>query len=180
MIAQKESLLEGPADGAGSSGPDHEDPLPGSARAHAGLHHSPPVILVVDDDANVRESLGHVLTEENYAVKFACDGRDAVHQFLDGPPDLILLDVNMPDINGWQAFQIMAQIYPFVPVIIITARPHQARRAAELGIHAFMEKPLDIRVLLQKVRELLAHPDSARFRDVLNTWPTNDIWAAQG
>ena len=107
---------------------------PRAGAGHAGLRHSPELILVADDDLHLRESLGEVLRQENYAVRLACDGRDTVRQFLDGPPDLILLDVNMPDIDGWRAFQIIAQLYPFVPVIVITARPGQTRRAAELGI----------------------------------------------
>ena len=155
-------------------------PAPHPGAAHASLHHSPELILVVDDDANVRESLGEVLTQEHYAVRLACDGRDAVRQFLDGPPDLVLLDVNMPDITGWQTFQILAQFYPFVPVMILTARPGQARRAADLGINAFMEKPLDIPILLQTVRELLAHPGSAHFAEGLRAWPTNDHLESQG
>ena len=155
-------------------------PAPHSDLAHASLHHSPELILVVDDDANVRESLSDVLIQEHYTVKLAYDGREAVRQFLDGPPDLILLDVNMPDITGWQAFQILAQLYPFVPVIMITARPGQFRRAAELGVNAFMEKPLDIPLLLRTIRELLTHPDSAHFAKVLRSWNTNDQWGAQG
>jgi DNA-binding response OmpR family regulator len=151
-----------------------------SRAGHASLRHSPELILVVDDDANVRESLGDVLTQEHYAVKLASDGREAVRRFLEGPPDLILLDLNMPDINGWQAFQIMAQLYPFVPVIIITARPGQARRATDLGINAFMEKPLDIPILLRTIRELLAHPNSAHFADILRSWPANDGQGAKG
>jgi CheY-like chemotaxis protein len=153
---------------------------PHAGAAHASLHHKPELILVVDDDANVRESLGDVLTQEHYTVKLACDGRDAVRQFLDGPPDLILLDVNMPDIMGWQAFQILAQFHPFVPVMMITARPGQAPHAAKLGITAFMEKPLDIPVLLQTVRELLTHSDSAHFVEILHSWHTNDLWGSQG
>jgi DNA-binding response OmpR family regulator len=155
-------------------------PAPRRGAADASLHHSAELILVVDDDANVRESLGDVFTQEHYAVNLACDGRDAVRQFLDGPPDLVILDVNMPDITGWQTFQILAQFYPFVPVIIITAHPGQARRAADLGINAFMEKPLDIPILLQTVRELLAHPRSAHFAEILRAWPTNDHLASQG
>ena len=128
---------------------------------HASLRHQPHLVLVVDDDPNIRESLGEVLRMENFAVRLACDGRDAVRQFLDGPPDLILLDLNMPDISGWQAFQIMAEMYPFVPVIAITARPGQARRAGELGIDSLLEKPLHIPTLLEIMRRLLARPTTS-------------------
>ncbi|HEU0009672.1 MAG TPA: response regulator [Verrucomicrobiae bacterium] len=130
---------------------------------HASLRHQPQLVLVVDDDPNIRESLAEVLRLENFAVRLACDGRDAVRQFLDGPPDLILLDINMPDISGWQAFQIMAEMYPFVPVIVITARPGQARRAGELGVGSLLEKPLHIPTLLQTMRRLLARPATGCF-----------------
>ena len=153
---------------------------PRAGAGHASLRHSPELILVADDDLHLRESLGEVLRQENYDVRLACDGRDTVRQFLDGPPDLILLDVNMPDIDGWRAFQIIAQLYPFVPVIVITARPGQTRRAAELGIDALMEKPLDIPTLLRKIRELLLRPDTAHFAKVLQTWATQDKPETQG
>lgn len=151
-----------------------------SHAGHASLRHSPAHILVVDDDASIRESLAEVLRLENFAVRLACDGREAVRQFLDGPPDLILLDINMPDINGWQAFQIMAEMYPFVPVIIITARPGQARRAADLGIDMLLEKPLHIPTLLDQMRRLLARPDTAHFAKVLHAWQTQDLLGTQG
>jgi len=141
---------------------------------------SPELILVVDDDANVRESLGEVLNQEHYTVKLACHGREAVRQFLDAPPDLILLDVNMPDITGWQAFDILTQFDSSVPVMIITARPDLARRAADFGVNAFMEKPLDIPLLLQTVRQLLDDPHSRHFPPGLRIPPTNDLLGSQG
>ena len=163
--------------------PDHlgfaaeDQPRPG--QGHASRRHSPELILVVDDDPNIRQSLGEALEIENFAVRLAGDGREAVRQFLEGPPDLILLDINMPDINGWQAFQIMSQIYPFVPVIIITARPGQARRAAEMGIEILLEKPLHIPTLLQAMRRLLARPDTAHFGKVTRAWRTHDLPGTQ-
>jgi len=146
---------------------------------HASLRHSPELILVVDDDPNIRQSLAEVLQLENFAVRLADDGREAVRQFLEGPPDLILLDINMPDINGWQAFQIMSQMYPFVPVIVITARPGQARRATELGIEMLLEKPLHIPTLLDTIRRLLARPDTAHFAKVMHAWRTHDLPGTQ-
>ena len=137
---------------------------------HASLHHSPKLILVVDDDATVRHSLALVLQLEHFAVRLANDGREAVRQFLEGPPDLILLDLNMPDIDGWQAFQIMTKLYPFVPVIIITARSGQAQRAAQAGIDVVLEKPLHIPALLENIRRLLARPEPAHLAKVLDAW----------
>lgn len=137
------------------------------------------VVLVVDDDANIRESLAALLRLERYEVRLAENGRTAVRQFLDGPPDLVLLDLNMPDTDGWQAFEIMARLAPYVPVIVITARPYQARRAAEAGIDMLLEKPLDIPMLLETIHSLLATPEKSRFATVLRAWHTSDLPGAQ-
>lgn len=142
--------------------------------------HSPERILVVDDDVTVRESLGEVLALQQYQVHLAGDGRAAVRTSLDQTPDLILLDVNMPDITGWQTFEILTQFYPAVPVMIITARPGLANRAMDFGVNAFMEKPLDIPELMRLVRALLDHPDSRHFPRGLRVRPTNDLLGTQG
>lgn len=144
---------------------------------------SPPkqkTILIADDEINIRESLAVVLREENYTVRLAENGRVAVREFLDGPPALILLDLNMPDTDGWKAFDVIARLAPDVPVIVITARPGQARRAAEAGIDMLLEKPLDIPVLLETIRTLLASPETSSFARVLRAWRTNDLLGSQG
>jgi DNA-binding response OmpR family regulator len=125
---------------------------------HASLRHSPALILIVDDDQNLRDSLAEVLRAENFSVRLAGAGHEAVRQFLQGPPDLVLLDLKLPDINGWQVFHIMTGLYPYVPVIVITARAGQAALAAQVGIDVLMEKPLDIPSLLEAIRELLDQP----------------------
>jgi len=132
-------------------------------------------ILIVDDDAMIRESLAVVLQTENYDVRLADNGRAAIRTFLDGPPDLILLDLNMPDTDGWKAFEVMARLAPYVPVIVITARPFQARRAAEAGIDMLLEKPLEIPVLLETIRNLLAEPEQSRLGKVLRVWHTKNL-----
>jgi PleD family two-component response regulator len=78
------------------------------------------VILIADDDAAIRESLAAVLRSEKYQVRLAENGRVAVREFLQGPPDLVLLDLNMPDTDGWRAFEVMARLAPYVPVAVIT------------------------------------------------------------
>lgn len=137
-------------------------------------------ILIADDEINIRESLAAVLREENYTVRLAENGREAVREFLGGPPDLILLDLNMPDTDGWKAFDVIARLAPDMPVIVITARPGQARRAAEVGIDMLLEKPLDIPVLLETVRNLLASPETSRFARVLRAWRTHDLIGTEG
>jgi DNA-binding response OmpR family regulator len=121
-------------------------------------------ILVVDDDTSVRESIARVLEEQDYDVIVAATAREAVSVFLAGSPDLVLLDLNMPDQDGWEIFRTMHKLWPFVPVIIVTARPHQAEQAANSGADALMEKPLDFAVLLNAVKDLLSEPERQRLR----------------
>ncbi len=121
-------------------------------------------ILLSDDDRSVRELLGRVLESEHYEVVYAKTGREAVARFHAGPPDLVLLDLNMPEQDGWEVFGQICAKDPLVPVIVITARPEQHRQAIELGIDALMEKPLDLPLLLDTIRTLLEETESERVR----------------
>ena len=121
-------------------------------------------ILLVDDDPGVREMLGRVLASENYGVIYAKNGREASTKFIADPPDLVLLDLNMPDRDGWTAFRMMNVAQPMLPVIVITARPNQYPQAADLGVDGLMEKPLNLPVLLRAIRDLLAETDAERMR----------------
>jgi CheY-like chemotaxis protein len=125
-------------------------------------------ILLADDDAGVRETLGHVLEFEDYEVVFAKTGREAATKFVTDAPDLVLLDLNMPDRDGWEAFALMEQSRPLAPVIVITARPQQYQHAVELGIDALMEKPLDLPLLLVTIADLLAESEAERVQRLTN------------
>jgi len=117
-------------------------------------------ILLADDDASIRTMVGRVLEAESYNVFFAKNGREAARRFKTDPPDLVLLDLNMPEKDGWEAFEEMCAVNPMLPVIIITASPYEYERAVQLGADALMEKPLNLPLLLQTIRELLAQSPS--------------------
>ena len=125
-------------------------------------------ILLADDDAGVRQMLGRVLELEHHEVVTAGTGREAAAQFLANLPDLVLLDLNMPDQDGWEAFDLMADRRPYVPVIVITARPHQYQSAVDYGIDALMEKPLNLPLLMATITNLLAESKSDRVRRLTN------------
>src|SRR5262245_23521014 len=99
-------------------------------------------ILLADDDAAVRRSLAGALESEGFDVLTAEGGREAVREFMAESPDLVILDVGMPGKNGWETLELMERFHPFVPVIMITARPNQYEHAVLAGVDAFMEKPL--------------------------------------
>jgi DNA-binding response OmpR family regulator len=121
-------------------------------------------ILLADDDPGIRELLGRVLESEHYGVTFAKTGREAAAKFVSDPPDLVLLDLNMPDKDGWAAFRLMDAAHTLIPIIVITARPNQHPQAVQLGVDAFMEKPLNLPVLLEVIQKLLAETDAERTR----------------
>jgi CheY-like chemotaxis protein len=121
-------------------------------------------VLIVDDDAAVRQSVRKVLEGAGYAVAAAADGEEAVVQFVPEQIDLVLLDLNLPLRSGWDVFERLTTRYPFVPVIIITGMPDQYRTALAAGASALMEKPIDVPALLKTMDELLAEPKEARLR----------------
>jgi DNA-binding response OmpR family regulator len=125
-------------------------------------------ILLADDDPGVRQMVGRVLESEHYEVVTAGTGREATAKFLVNLPDLVLLDLNMPDQDGWEAFDLMADRRPYVPVIVITARPHQYQSAVDYGIDALMEKPLNLPLLLSTITDLLAESKIDRARRLTN------------
>jgi CheY-like chemotaxis protein len=133
---------------------------PQSARADTQA--TPKRILVVDDDPGVRESLLAVLRGEGYQVLAAAGGVQALSFATNASPDLVLLDLNMPDQSGWDTFERLTSENPPLPVIVITARPNQLFTALNAGVGALLEKPLDIPVLLQTVKTLLAEPTEVR------------------
>ena len=90
-------------------------------------------LLLVDDDASIRESLGHALRSEDYEVIPAADGQDAIDKFLKGYIDLVLLDLNVPVKGGWDVFERITALNPLLPIIIITARSEQYELAATAG-----------------------------------------------
>jgi CheY-like chemotaxis protein len=119
-------------------------------------------ILLADDDEEVLAALNGVLESEGYEVILAKDGREAIDHFLEGLVDVALLDLNMPFKGGWETFERLTTIHPLLPVIIITARPDQYPLAIAAGVGAFMEKPLDLPLLLQAIEDLLFEPVEKR------------------
>ena len=115
-------------------------------------------ILLADDDEGVRTSLSQVLAIDGYEVLPAANGRQAVAWLRSELPDLALLDIHMPGLDGWRTLERIERRRPFLPLIVITARPHQYARAVGSGVDALMEKPLHLPLLLEAIGELLAEP----------------------
>lgn len=121
-------------------------------------------VLVADDDAAVRKSLSRVLKDAGYEVILAKNVQEAVAEFNPRQIDLLILDLNLPIQDGWDAFERITSEAPALPIIITTGEANQYDIGMAAGVGALMEKPLDAPQLLQTIRELLAEPKLARLR----------------
>ena len=114
-------------------------------------------ILVVDDEERIRQSLNGVLKDEGYEVMEVKDGAQALKQIEVEPPDLILLDIWMPGMDGMETLERIKKQIPNLPVIMISghANIELAVKATKLGAYDFIEKPLSLEKVLLAVNNAL-------------------------
>lgn len=110
---------------------------------------------MVDDDASVRDSVNNVLRDAGYESVPAAGGLEAMVKFDAGSVDLVLLDIGLPNQNGWQTCRHLAREHSDVPIIVMTGQPGQFKSALASGAAALMEKPLDADNLLNTIQALL-------------------------
>ena len=113
-------------------------------------------VLVVDDDPGIRQIVSWALEDEGYAVQTATNGRDALEAVRRQSPDAIVLDLNMPVMDGWSfihAHQADATCRD-VPIILMSAGQRIAQ-AQGLGAAAFVTKPFDVGVLVGTIASFL-------------------------
>ncbi len=113
-------------------------------------------ILVVDDERSIRRLLHMYLTDAGYTVAEAADGREALAQIRQGGIDLVLLDLMLPEIDGFEVTRRLRDIVN-VPVIMITARSEEAHRVTglELGADDYVTKPFSPLEVVARVRAVL-------------------------
>jgi DNA-binding response OmpR family regulator len=119
----------------------------------------PAVVLVVDDEPGIRAVLAELLTDEGYRVVVAQDGADALRQIGDAMPDVVLLDLNMPKLNGWEVVERLRALAITLPIVIMTAGQSAAIEAARLGAAAALPKPFAIDDVLTTVERLVPPVD---------------------
>jgi excisionase family DNA binding protein len=116
-----------------------------------------PGILVVDDDAHLREFIRVNLEREGYSVREATSAEEGLRALEEEPPDLILLDVMMPRVDGWEMLRAVQERHGVgaIPVIMYSGKVDEADEAAKRGARAFIGKPFDPGQLLEATRQLL-------------------------
>jgi DNA-binding response OmpR family regulator len=113
-------------------------------------------ILVVDDDEDIRVLLKELLVRAGYDVDEAANGRTALRLLFESPPALVLLDISMPELNGYQTLERIRDLSD-VPVIMLTARTQELEKVRGLGAGAddYVAKPFGRQELLARVQALL-------------------------
>lgn len=111
-------------------------------------------VLIVEDDPALRESMAEILTDAGYAVSEAGDGREGLEEAQARPPDLILLDLMMPTMNGWQFRSAQKQVPALarIPVIVMSAWSLGRLESGMEDVAASFPKPFDVSALLDGVR----------------------------
>jgi DNA-binding response OmpR family regulator len=125
-------------------------------------------ILVIDDDPDLLTMLERILSSAGAQVISAIDGPEGLRQFFDHRPDLILLDLMMPGMDGWEVCQRIRQ-YSDVPIIMLTALSQDGEmvRGLDIGADDFVVKPFNIGVLLARARVTLRRGEGSRNGDEL-------------
>ena len=116
-----------------------------------------PLVLVVDDDVRLREYMRVNLEGEGYTVREAESADQALDTIANEAPDLVLLDVVMPGVDGWQLLQKLQELHGSIPVIMFSGKVDEetAAEAEERGAHGFVGKPFDPQELLNRAKALV-------------------------
>jgi CheY-like chemotaxis protein len=136
--------------------PPEQKPGPPRAAGSLGL------VLVADDSPSVRELLAGTLTEEGYDVVLAANGQEALEKFRSGHVDLVLLDLEMPVKNGWQAFEEMVSLNENQAIILMTEQVSSVDLITTGHLTRLAEKPIHLPTLLVLVGKALAESAVSR------------------
>ena len=116
-------------------------------------------ILIVDDELSILVPLQFLLEKEGYIAKLAQSGKDAINKIAEVQPDLILLDIMLPDLDGYEIYHMIRQReeWKSIRIIFITAKNREADMAKGLamGADAYITKPFSNTELINAIRELI-------------------------
>ena len=127
-------------------------------------------ILLIEDEENIRSFISTALKNTNYKITTAKGGNDGLHLSASLCPDLILLDLGLPDLDGMEVIRKLRS-WSSIPVIVISARTneHEKARALDLGADDYITKPFGTVELLARIRTSLRH--SHQMQDMASTEP---------
>jgi DNA-binding response OmpR family regulator len=111
-------------------------------------------ILVVDDERDVRSLVCHILVDQGYQVEQAVDGRDALAKIQASAPDLVVLDLMMPELDGWQVLSELKTMASRPPVVVLSAFG-DVQRVTDAGAIGFLAKPFRFAQLVDTCQRAL-------------------------
>ncbi len=112
------------------------------------------MVLVTEDNEDLRSLVKMLLEDEGFTVRTAEHGREALQRVEERMPDLILLDMKMPVMDGWEFAEELRRRYgDAIPIVVMTAADHAASRAQEIHATSWLSKPFEPDELVRKVRE---------------------------
>lgn len=119
-------------------------------------------ILIVEDEENLRETISYRFSAEGYAVATAADGQQALDMVQSFKPDLVLLDVMLPGIDGFEVCRIVRKTST-VPILMLTAKDEEIDKVVglEVGADDYVTKPFSTRELVARVKALLRRAETA-------------------
>jgi CheY-like chemotaxis protein len=116
-------------------------------------------VLVIEDDPEMRGLLVLMLQEEGYHLFTASDGREGLEVLRTAKPDLILLDMKMPVMDGYEFARQYRDAYrDRAPIVVMTAAEDPRKRAEEIGAAGWLGKPVELEELFSTVKQFSAHP----------------------
>lgn len=115
-------------------------------------------ILIIDDDVDLLHTLKEVLVDEGYGIIMASNGIEAIERHKESRPDLIILDLKMPQMNGIETLRNIRKVDKDVIVIILTGygSAETIREAVDLNVHEYISKPFTLDVITNAVKESLS------------------------
>jgi CheY-like chemotaxis protein len=117
--------------------------------------HSTP-ILVIDDDPSILSTVSDILEFEGFPVATASNGAEGLRCVEQARPALVLLDMRMPVVDGWEFARLLRQRGITLPIIVMTAAQDARRWAQEIGANGYLAKPFDLTDLVDTVNRLAA------------------------
>lgn len=127
-------------------------------------------VMVIDDERDILTCLDEVLSTEGYRVTGVVSGAEALDLLPEDPPDLVILDLRMPGMNGLELLQAMRGTHPDLPIVVCSALGSYRNdfEIIRANVAAFLDKPIDLDKLVETVADLLGEaaevsrqPDSA-------------------